>query len=103
MYGRDGMLAHYYMHGPNSQSKGCVAFKNYPEFLNAFLKGEVTRLVVVERLENPPGRIGMGAGRRQEAFSSHPVASANMPLPTLTDALAEAHGLEPTSVQGQGR
>ena len=26
-----------------------------PEFLNAFLKGEVTRLVVVERLENPPG------------------------------------------------
>ena len=28
---------------------------NYPEFLNAFLKGEVTRLVVVERLENPPG------------------------------------------------
>ena len=55
MYGRDGMLAHSYMHGPNGQSNGCVAFSNYPEFLNAFLKGEVTRLVVVERLENPPG------------------------------------------------
>ena len=37
------------------QSHGCVVFSNYPEFLNAFLKGEVTRLVVVERLENPPG------------------------------------------------
>jgi hypothetical protein len=55
MYGRDGMLAHSYMHGSNGQSNGCVAFGNYPEFLNAFLKGEVTRLVVVERLENPPG------------------------------------------------
>jgi hypothetical protein len=54
MYGRDGMLAHSYLHGPNGQSNGCVAFSNYPEFLNAFLKGEVTRLVVVERLENPP-------------------------------------------------
>ena len=56
MYGRDGMLAHSYMHGSNGQSNGCVAFRNYPEFLNAFLKGEVTRLVVVERLEkeNPP-------------------------------------------------
>ena len=55
MYGRDGILAHSYMHGSNGQSNGCVAFSNYPEFLNAFLKGEVTRLVVVERLENPPG------------------------------------------------
>ena len=55
MYGRDGILAHSYMLGPNGQSNGCVAFSNYPEFLNAFLKGEVTRLVVVERLENPPG------------------------------------------------
>ena len=55
MHGRAGMLAHSYMHGPNGQSNGCVVFTNYPEFLNAFLKGEVTRLVVVERLENPPG------------------------------------------------
>jgi len=32
-----------------------VVFSNYPAFLNAFLKGEVTRLVVVDRLETPPG------------------------------------------------
>jgi hypothetical protein len=31
-----------------------VSFKDYPEFLDAFLKGEVTRLVVVEKLANPP-------------------------------------------------
>ena len=55
MYGRAGILAHSYMLGPNGQSNGCVSFRDYPEFLNAFLKGEVTRLVVVEGLENPPG------------------------------------------------
>ena len=54
MYGRDGMLAHSYMHGSNGQSNGCVAFRDYPEFLNAFLKGKIARLVVVARLEKPP-------------------------------------------------
>jgi hypothetical protein len=54
MYGRDGILAHTYMLGPSGQSFGCVSFKNYPEFLNAFLRGEIDRLVVVPRLETPP-------------------------------------------------
>src|SRR5262245_14089747 len=56
MYGRAGILAHPYMLGPNGQSNGCVSFGDYPEFLNAFLRGEVTRLVVVERLESAPGK-----------------------------------------------
>ena len=51
MYGRDGMLAHTYMLGPNGQSNGCVSFKNYDAFLHAFLNGEVKRLVVVPRLD----------------------------------------------------
>jgi hypothetical protein len=50
MYGRDAILAHTYMLGRNGQSMGCVSFSNYPRFLQAFLKGEVTRMVVVERL-----------------------------------------------------
>jgi Protein of unknown function (DUF2778) len=54
MYGRDGILAHSYLLGPSGQSNGCVSFSDYPAFLNAFLKGEVTRLVVVERLATPP-------------------------------------------------
>jgi type VI secretion system (T6SS) effector TldE1-like protein len=54
MFGRDGILAHHYLLGPNGQSNGCVSFANYPEFLNAYLNGEIDRLVVVERLENPP-------------------------------------------------
>jgi hypothetical protein len=60
MYGRAGILAHSYMLGPNGQSNGCVSFSNYPEFLNAFHKGEVTRLAVVERLENPPDKLAAG-------------------------------------------
>jgi hypothetical protein len=54
MYGRDGILAHSYLLGPSGQSNGCVSFSDYPAFLNAFLKGEVTRLVVLERLATPP-------------------------------------------------
>jgi hypothetical protein len=60
MYGRAGILAHPYMLGPNGQSNGCVSFSDYPEFLNAFLRGEVTRLVVVERLEGVPSKFAAG-------------------------------------------
>jgi Protein of unknown function (DUF2778) len=54
MFGRAGILAHPYMLGPNGQSNGCVSFQDYPTFLNAFLRGDVDRLVVVERLEGEP-------------------------------------------------
>jgi hypothetical protein len=46
IYGRDGILAHTYMLGPNGDSNGCVSFKNYDRFLQAYLRGEVTRLIV---------------------------------------------------------
>lgn len=54
MFGRDGILAHTYMLGPSGQSFGCVSFRDYREFLHAFLRGEVDRLVVVPHLQNPP-------------------------------------------------
>jgi hypothetical protein len=54
MFGRDGMLAHSYMLGPNGQSNGCLSFSDYSAFLNAFLRGEVHRLVVVEHLAPVP-------------------------------------------------
>jgi hypothetical protein len=47
MFGRDGILAHTYMLGPNGQSNGCVSFRDYDKFLHAFLRGEVDRMVVV--------------------------------------------------------
>ena len=54
MYGRDGILAHSYMLGPSGQSNGCVSFKDYSRFLQAFLRGEVDRMVVVTGLDRPP-------------------------------------------------
>jgi hypothetical protein len=50
MYGRDGMLAHSYMLGPNGQSNGCVSFKDYDKFLAAYASGAVDRLIVVPKL-----------------------------------------------------
>jgi hypothetical protein len=52
-YGRVGLLAHTYMlRGGLAQSNGCVVFKDYKRFLNAFKKGKVTRLVVVPDLSH---------------------------------------------------
>ena len=48
MFGRDGILAHSYMLGPRGDSNGCVSFRDYDAFLKAFLRGDVTRLVVAE-------------------------------------------------------
>jgi hypothetical protein len=47
--GRDGLLAHTYMLGPRGDSNGCVVFKNYNAFLQAFRNGGVKRLAVVAR------------------------------------------------------
>jgi hypothetical protein len=57
MYGRDGILAHSYMLGPNGQSNGCVAVRNYPALLQAYTSGEVQRLVVVDHLKTSDPRI----------------------------------------------
>jgi hypothetical protein len=54
MYGRDGILAHTYMLGPNGQSNGCISFADYNAFLNAFQRGEIDHIVVVEHLGNRP-------------------------------------------------
>jgi len=50
IFGRDGLLAHTYMLGPRGDSNGCVSFKNYEAFLQAYRNNEVKRLVVVARI-----------------------------------------------------
>jgi hypothetical protein len=54
MFGRAGILAHSYLLGPNGQSNGCISFRDYPRFLQAFMRGEIDRIVVVVRLDKPP-------------------------------------------------
>jgi hypothetical protein len=39
------------MLGPSGQSNGCVSFKNYDAFLEAFKAGKITRLAVLARLD----------------------------------------------------
>ncbi|AMN39289.1 hypothetical protein RHPLAN_08270 [Rhodoplanes sp. Z2-YC6860] len=71
MFGRDGILAHHYLLGPNGDSNGCVSLANYPAFLSAFLKGDIDRLVVVERLENPPSStVAAGSGWMDRAIKN---------------------------------
>jgi hypothetical protein len=45
-----------------------VSFADYPAFLNAYLNGEIDRLVVVDRLENPPPGQMIAAGWFEKAF-----------------------------------
>ncbi len=47
VFGRSGLLAHPYMLGPSGDSNGCVSFREYDAFLQAFQTGEVKRLAVI--------------------------------------------------------
>ena len=49
-FGRNGLLAHPYMLGPDGDSNGCVSVKDYDAFLQAFESGQIKRLVVVAKL-----------------------------------------------------
>jgi hypothetical protein len=51
IYGRSGLLAHTYMLGPNGDSNGCVSFKDYYAFLDAYRNRGVKRLAVVAKVE----------------------------------------------------
>src|SRR6476660_6096361 len=44
IFGRDGLLAHTYMLGGNGQSNGCVSFKDYYAFLNAYKNQGIRKL-----------------------------------------------------------
>jgi hypothetical protein len=51
IFGRVGLLAHTYMLGPNGDSNGCVSFKDYNAFLNAYRNQGIRKLAVVSRIE----------------------------------------------------
>jgi hypothetical protein len=64
MMGRDGLLVHSYMLGPNGDSNGCVSIKEYDKFLQAYRYGQIKRLVVVPSLSE-----GLTASRRSTSPS----------------------------------
>jgi hypothetical protein len=51
IFGRDGLLAHTYMLGPSGQSNGCVSFKDYYAFLDAYRNKGIRRLAVLARVQ----------------------------------------------------
>jgi Protein of unknown function (DUF2778) len=51
IYGRAGLLAHTFMLGPRGDSNGCVSFRDYNAFLNAYRNQGIKRLAVVARID----------------------------------------------------
>lgn len=51
IHGRDGLLAHTFMLGPNGDSNGCVSFRDYYAFLDAYKNKGIRKLAVVARVE----------------------------------------------------
>jgi hypothetical protein len=51
IFGRDGLLAHTFMLGSNGASNGCVSFRDYNAFLNAYHNQGIRKLAVVARVE----------------------------------------------------
>jgi Protein of unknown function (DUF2778) len=51
IYGREGLLAHTFMLGPNGDSNGCVSFRDYNAFLNAYHNQGIRKLAVVARVD----------------------------------------------------
>ena len=50
IYGRSGLLAHTYMLGPNGDSNGCVSFRDYNAFLDAYRNKGIRKLAVVAKI-----------------------------------------------------
>jgi hypothetical protein len=80
-FGRSGLLAHTYMLGPKGESNGCVVFKNYNAFLQAFQTGLVKHLIVVDNLE---------VGKKYELTSAQVSFAPIVHVTYLSDADATA-------------
>ena len=51
IFNRDGLLAHTYMLGARGDSNGCVSFKDYYAFLDAYKNKGIRRLAVLAKVQ----------------------------------------------------
>jgi hypothetical protein len=51
IYGRDGLLAHTFMLGANGDSNGCVSFRDYSAFLDAYRNKGIRKLAVLAKVD----------------------------------------------------
>ncbi len=69
--GRTGLLAHSFLLRVRGDSHGCVAFADYPAFLKAFQRGDITHMVIVPKWDGKrPGR-GTGGGFMAKLFGNN--------------------------------
>ena len=59
MYGRNGFLTHSYLRRIPGDSAGCIAFADYKKFLNAFKRGQVSKIIVVPSMKELPAYMAM--------------------------------------------
>jgi len=74
IFGRTGLLTHSYLLGPNGDSNGCVSFKDYDAFLQAYKSGKVKRLVVVASVDDP--QLDLQVAERQAPKPARTYASS---------------------------
>jgi hypothetical protein len=58
IFGRTGLLTHTYLLGPRGDSNGCISFRDYDAFLEAYQAGKVKRMVVVASIDDPQLNVG---------------------------------------------
>jgi len=51
IYGRDGLLAHTFMLGSKGASNGCVSFRDYYAFLDAYRNKGIRKIAVLARVD----------------------------------------------------
>ncbi len=73
MFGRDGILAHPYMLGPKGDSNGCVSIQKYGKFLQAYLNGQIDRIIVVPRLASTPEVVNASATEKRRTAAARPI------------------------------
>ncbi|MEA2872456.1 MAG: hypothetical protein QOH67_2432 [Hyphomicrobiales bacterium] len=78
IFGRAGLLTHSYLLGPNGDSNGCVSFKDYEAFLQAYKSGKVKRLVVVASVDDP--QLDLQVAQRQAPKPARTYASSTAGL-----------------------
>ena len=80
IFGRDGLLAHTYMLGASGNSNGCVSFKDYYAFLNAYRNQGIRRLAVLAKVESRA--VAANPRTPRNCFQSLP----KLPIKTLLEA-----------------
>lgn len=68
IFGRTGLLTHTYLLGPRGDSNGCISFKDYEVFLEAYKAGKVKRMVVVASIDDPQFDLRIAERRPERTF-----------------------------------